>query len=419
MCRMAAPTLTGTDEGRHRRLCRRPDRALIGGVCAGVADYLEVEPLLVRLLFIVIVLASGIGAILYPLAWVLIPPDPSLPAGYRRSRQARLWGWVDAAGFVVVVGVGVWLLRGAGLWLGDEIVLPLVLASCGVALILRQAGVASASDTGARGRVAGPLGRGGADTRWTRWPGGALGVVLVLAAAAVYLHHSAILAHSQHAVGGMILILVVLVLLFGPWFVRLGRALANERSARIRTQERAEVAAHLHDSVLQTLALIQRRAGDSREVAGLARRQERELRRWLYERGDGPEAATFAGALQQAAAEVEDLYKVRIEVVTVGDRSLDESLLATVSSAREAMTNAAKFAGEDEIALYAEAGDDRVQVFVRDRGVGFDLATIPEDRHGVRHSILERMRQHGGQAEIRSTPGGGTEVELAVERPGR
>jgi signal transduction histidine kinase/phage shock protein PspC (stress-responsive transcriptional regulator) len=416
---MGVPTLAGTEGGGQRRLRRRPDRALIGGVCAGVADYLEVEPLVVRLLFIVIVLASGIGAILYPLAWALIPSDPSLAAGPRRSWRARARGWLEAAGFVVVVGIGAWLLRGAGLWLGDEIVLPLVLASCGVALIVRQAGLASGSGTSARVGVAGPLGRFAGDTRWTRWPGGALGVVLVLAAAGVYLHHSGILARSHHVVGGMILILVVLVLLFGPWFARLGRSLANERSARIRSQERADVAAHLHDSVLQTLALIQRRADDSREVAGLARRQERELRRWLYERGNGPEAATFAGALQQVAAEVEDLYQVRIEVVTVGDRPLDGSLLATVSATREAMINAAKFAGEDDIALYAEAGDHGVQVFVRDRGVGFDLATIPEDRHGVRHSILERMQQHGGQAEIRSTPGGGTEVELAMERPGR
>src|SRR5690349_692305 len=194
---MGAPTLAETEGGGHRRLHRRPDRALVGGVCAGVAEYLEIEALIVRLLFIAILLASGIGAILYPLAWALIPPDPALvTAGYQRSWNARIWGWVDAAGFVIVVGVGVWLLRRAGLWLGDEVVLPLVLASCGVALTLCQAGLAPASEASARGRTAGPRGRFGPDTRWARWPGAALGMGLVLAAATVYLRHSGILAHS-------------------------------------------------------------------------------------------------------------------------------------------------------------------------------------------------------------------------------
>jgi signal transduction histidine kinase len=206
------------------------------------------------------------------------------------------------------------------------------------------------------------------------------------------------------------------VLVFGPWFVRLARSLASERSERIRSEERADLAAHLHDSVLQTLALIQRRADDPREVAGLARRQERELRHWLFERRDGQGAVTLAAALEQAAAEVEALHKVRVETVTVGDCPLDERLLATVSAAREALTNAAKFAGGDQIDLYCEVSDERIQVFVRDRGVGFDATAIPDDRRGVSHSILERMRQHGGRAEIHSEPGKGTEVELLMER---
>jgi signal transduction histidine kinase len=151
-------------------------------------------------------------------------------------------------------------------------------------------------------------------------------------------------------------------------------------------------------------------------VAGLARRQERELRHWLLDRSEGTEAATLRAALEQAAAEVEDLYRVRVESVTVGDCPLDERLLATVSAAREALINAAKFAGGEQIDLFAEVTGDSVQVFVRDRGVGFDPAEIPQDRRGVRHSILERMRHHGGRAEVRSEPGRGTEVELVMER---
>jgi len=197
---------------------------------------------------------------------------------------------------------------------------------------------------------------------------------------------------------------------------RLAGSLSSERSARIREQERAEVAAHLHDSVLQTLALIQKRAGDPREVAGLARRQERELRSWLLARPGEAEQDTVAGALERAAAEVEEMHRVPIEVVTVGDVPLNSRLEAVVQAAREAMTNAAKFAGSERVDLYAEVEADRVEVFVRDRGVGFDTEAIPPDRRGVRDSILARMARHGGRGVVRSSSGEGTEVELVMER---
>jgi signal transduction histidine kinase len=198
--------------------------------------------------------------------------------------------------------------------------------------------------------------------------------------------------------------------------LRLGSSLSFERAARIREQERAEVAAHLHDSVLQTLALIQKRAGDPRQVAGLARRQERELRSWLLKRPGEAEEDSVAVALERAAAEVEELHGVPIEVVTVGDAPLSGGLEAVVQAAREAMTNAAKFAGSERVDLYAEVADDRVEVFVRDRGVGFDPDGIPADRRGVRDSIIARMERHHGRAAVKSSPGGGTEVELVMER---
>jgi signal transduction histidine kinase len=402
---------------RHQ-LRRNRDRALVGGVCAGLAEYLQVEPLVVRVLYIVLTVASGgVGLVVYPLAWALIPaPAVGAMSSGSRPWRTRFSAWREAIALVLLVGAALLILRRAGLWLGDEVILPLVLASCGVALILRQA---STSDwvAGEPPRRRGLLGRAAMrDPGWMRWPGGISGVALVLIAAVVFLHHSGILSRSRHAAGGIVVIVVVLVLVFGPWFVRLARSLASERSERIRSEERADLAAHLHDSVLQTLALIQRRADDPREVAGLARRQERELRHWLFERSDGQDALTLGAALEQAAAEVEVLYTVRVEAVTVGDCPLDERLLATVSAAREALTNAAKFAGGDQIDLYSEVGDERVQVFVRDRGVGFDSTSIPNDRRGVSHSILERMRQHGGRAEIHSEPGKGTEVELVMER---
>jgi signal transduction histidine kinase len=228
---------------------------------------------------------------------------------------------------------------------------------------------------------------------------------LIATAAVVFLRGTGILPESGRAIGGIVVIVIALGLVVGPWFVRLARSLANERSQGIRSQERADPVAHLHDSVLQTLALIQRRADDPREGAGLARRQERELRHWLFERSERHPVDTLAPALDQAAADVEAMYALRVEAVTVGDRPLDERLKAMVAAAREALTNAAKFAGGEQIDLYAEAGEERVEVFVHDRGVGFDPAVIPEDRGGIRHSIIERMRRHGGRAEIHAESG--------------
>ena len=178
------------------------------------------------------------------------------------------------------------------------------------------------------------------------------------------------------------------------------------------------MAAHLHDSVLQTLALVQQRADDPRAVAALARRQERELRAWLADRPAPGQAARLAAALEAAAAEVEESHGVPVEVVVVGDRELDPRHEAIVAAAREAMTNAAKFGEGSPVDVYAESSGSRTQVFVRDRGPGFDTAAVPQDRRGVRESILGRMERHGGRASIHTAAGGGTEVELVIERRG-
>jgi signal transduction histidine kinase len=190
-----------------------------------------------------------------------------------------------------------------------------------------------------------------------------------------------------------------------------------ERAERIRSQERAELAAHLHDSVLQTLTLMQKRAGDPREVAALARRQERELREWLG--GDGPRSTekSLAAALRAAAETVEDDHRVAIEVVVVGDCRMDERAEAVLGAAREALQNAAKHAADaGPIRVYAELGDAAIEVFVRDHGPGFELADVPGDRRGVRESIVGRMERAGGRADVRSIPGSGTEVGLAIRR---
>ena len=257
---------------------------------------------------------------------------------------------------------------------------------------------------GRRHRVFGP-----------RWLVRAVGAVIKVVVALWFLHTIGVVRPDSHTVGHAAVILVVGLIVVGPWFVRLARSLSFERAARIREQERAEVAAHLHDSVLQTLALIQTRSGDSAAVATLARRQERELRRWLFERPGSRAGDSVKTALEMAAGEVEELHGVPIEVVIVGDGAVDTRLDALVQAAREAMTNAAKFAGSERVDLYAEVEPARVEVFVRDRGVGFDPSAISPDRRGVRDSIFGRMQRHGGRAAVHSAPGEGTEVDLVME----
>jgi signal transduction histidine kinase len=224
---------------------------------------------------------------------------------------------------------------------------------------------------------------------------------------------------GRSGVAGEVLIagavgVVGLALTIGPWLFRLVGDLAEERAVRVRTQERADVAAHLHDSVLQTLALIQKHADDGKTVAQLARAQERDLRSWLYDDVSAADSS-LVSSLRSAAAEVEDAHGVPVEVVTVGDAVLSRELQPLVLAAREAMVNAAKHSGAGKVDVYAEAGDGQVEVFVRDRGAGFDLSVVPADRLGVRNSIVERMRRHGGTARVRTAPGEGTEVALTME----
>jgi signal transduction histidine kinase/phage shock protein PspC (stress-responsive transcriptional regulator) len=388
-------------------LRRRPERGLLGGVCAGLAERMQVEVGVVRVIVIMSATVGGLGVVIYALAWALIPVAPDSRHLARRPgawREAALICLAVAALFAAVHLIGSRLAE--GLW-------PLVIGVCGMALLWRPAVTADGLREGRRPRLREYLRR----PTQVDAPRLVAGALFVAFASAALLHAVGVQPGSlPKAIGAVAIIATVLSLVVGPWVVQLGRSLSFERAARIREQERAELAAHLHDSVLQTLALIQKRAGDPREVAGLARRQERELRSWLLTRPGEAESDSVASALERAAAEVEELHRVPIEVVTVGDGPLSGNLEAMVQAAREAMTNAAKFARSERVDLYAEVEPERVEVFVRDRGVGFDPLAIPADRRGVRDSIIGRMERHHGRAAVHSRPGEGTEVELVMDR---
>ncbi len=406
----------------EHHLRRKPDRGLVGGVCVGLADYLGIEPIIARAAMLGVAAASGVGIVLYPLAWALIPAERSQPWSWRRAfARGR-----EALAIAVLTVAALFALRRLGLWFGDIVVWPLVLGSCGLALMIRQITAPDWDLPRAAPRADRPAPPGEAppsaaprDPRlpWRRFPAGVLGAVLLMGALLVGLRNSGLVTVHGHAFSGSLTIMFVLVLVLSPLVFAQARRLTGERRERIRSEERAEMAAHLHDSVLQTLALIQRRADDPAQVVGLARAQERELREWLLDRdGLGDEPGSLRAGLERAAQEIEALHSVRVETVVVGDCPLDTRMGGLVAAAREALTNAAKFAQVSQIDLYAEAGDDRVECFVRDRGVGFDPARIPGDRQGIRRSIRERMDRHGGQAFVRSAPGQGTEVELAMQR---
>jgi signal transduction histidine kinase len=243
---------------------------------------------------------------------------------------------------------------------------------------------------------------------------------ILLGAALLYLWANGSLEAAGKVALAALVVTLALMLISAPFWLALVRRLGTERVARARSEERSDVAAHLHDSVLQTLALIQKRSDDPEQVAQLARRQERDLREWLADDQPTRPDERLADALRAAAVEIEDSHGAPIEAIVVGDTELDERMRALVGAAREALTNAVKFASDGgPVRLYAEIDDGLARVFIDDRGPGFDPGTISDDRRGVRESIIGRMRRYGGRAEIRSEPGDGTEVELTMKANGR
>jgi signal transduction histidine kinase len=378
-------------------LVRPRSGRVLAGVAAGTAAHLRQDPLVVRIGFVVLA-TSFIGIVAYALLWLTMPvaqpgtPEAEAPArvGWRpRSRR-------ELIGLVVLAIVATVLLGQLVQWGTSDLILPLVLVAVGLGVIWRQL------DTGSSLNLPGG--------RWALAGGAALaagGVVLLLATTGQ-------LTAARNGFTATLVILTGVVLATAPAWRRLLDSRADERSARVRSEERAAVAAHLHDSVLQTLALIQRHADDQQAVSRLARSQERELRAWLYDPAVVREGGTWAGLVAGMVADVESDHALIVDPVVVGDAPVDDALAALGAATREALVNAAKHSGATTADLYTEVTTERVSVFVRDRGAGFDVAAVPPDRRGLRDSVTGRLARWGGTAEIRSAQGEGTEVELSL-----
>ena len=378
-------------------LTRRRQGRWLAGVCAGLAGRYALSLNALRAGTVVLAVIVGPPVVIaYLAAWAFLPDEESgsYPARRIASQQglaARSAGEA-AAWAAIVVGV-LLLLAEVSSWLPRAVLLPGFLACAGAAVVW-----------------GGRLGR----YRPLRV---AVGVSMVLAGGFATLAAVSDLRTIGRSAAGAAVVVVGLVLMLGPGLARLARSLSDERRQRIRSEERADVAAHLHDGVLQTLALIQKRAGDDKAVRSLARRQERELRSWLYGGTNGhADVATVATLLRRELDELEDHYAVRFEAVLVGDAPLDDAARALVAAGREAALNAARHAGVETVDVYLEVEPDRTSLFVRDRGSGFDPAAVPQDRRGLADSIYGRVKRHGGSAEIRSAPGEGAEIELSMPR---
>jgi len=414
-------TIGGTDRGGAiptavtpptRRLYRPRDHRVVAGVAAGLAEHLGLPLLAVRIALVVLLGFNGLGLLLYAAFWAVLPQQIPTDATPPRRDYAMLLPFG-------AIGLGVVLLQalvfkdnvaGTVGWL-------IAVVAVGAGIIWHQA------DPTRRGHWTGSLPQSPwlaavvaeSDRRYFLFRfigGGVLVATGIIGVVAVYAPAGSL----SSVLNGVIFALVGLLgvgVVAAPLIYRMFNQLRAEREGRIREQERAEVAAMIHDQVLHTLALIQRNSADIKEVQRLARGQERSLRNWLYKPTASP-TERFAAALEQAAAEVEDTYAIGVETVVVGDTDCDDRVAALVAAAREALVNAARHADVQTVSLYAEVESDELSVFVRDRGAGFDLSGVAETRHGVRGSIIGRMQRHGGKAEIRSAPGDGTEVRLTL-----
>ena len=374
----------------------QPERRLLAGVAAGIAAALGVDPVVVRAAFVLLAVAGGLGVLLYLVAWILMAV---FGGAARPSAPVEGLGPLDRVVGVAMTTVGVLLfVQAAGLGFDARTSWPVLLVGLGLLLAWHRKRLGAFVEPGRNAAL-----------RLVS------GVVLTAVGLAGLVALNLDLAAARDTMLVLAAVVSGVALVAGPAIAGLARDLAEERRERIRTQERERMAAHLHDSVLQTLALIQRDADEPARARALARVQERELRAWLYGGDADRSAGTFRAGLERMAAEVERLHQIPVEVVVIGpDVPVDGRVGDVLAAAREAVVNAARHSGAARVDVFAEAEDGTLQVFVRDTGVGFDPSAVPADRRGVRESVVVRLERVGGTAVVRSTPGEGTEVELRL-----
>jgi signal transduction histidine kinase len=393
-----------------------------GGVAGGLSARFGVDANVIRVVFVLVALGAGTGLAAYVVAWLFIPREGTVTSIARRAVEDRRTVGLALAFMTALVAI-LLVLAAIGLSFTANLVWPVSISVAGLVLVWRGA------DDEERAYLSELLGRApllGPPERRTR----RATVARVVVGTVVVAVGLGGLVASRHATLDTIetvvaanVVIVGFLVVFGPWWLRLARDLAVERRERVRTEERANMAATVHDSVLQTLALIQRAAGDQGEVTRLARAQERDLRAWLFEgRPPGSFNDADVSRVSQAVSiierDVEASHRVAVETVTVGDCELTGELRALLAAGREAAVNAATWSGAPTVSLFVEVEPAQVSVFVRDRGTGFDPEAVTHDRRGIAESIHARMARCGGSAVIRSVPGQGTEVELVMPRTG-
>jgi signal transduction histidine kinase len=393
--------------------------SILGGVCAGLAARLAVKTAVVRVAAVVSIFLGGFGILAYMAMWVFVPvadEEESIASrvvGERRELQIVLA--LSSALFAVLL-----VTRSLGVSDLGVPTLTLLVGAMGALVVWR--GASTAETTRLRERLNAAPGVAGAHSGWRRMAvRTGTGIVLVLVGVGELSRTGSFSGAALGVFVGTMLFIGGFLVLFAPWWIRTLRDLSTERRERVRAQERADMAAHVHDSVLQTLSLIQKAAGDPREVVRLARSEERELRYWLFNperlgrHGQRPES--LAEAVAVIEREVEDSFGVGVELILVGDCPMDDGLSALVGACHAATVNAAKWSGCAQVAVFVEVERSTVSAYVRDLGVGFDPALVPGDRQGIACSMVERMERAGGSVAVHSTPGVGTEVELVLPRP--
>ncbi|HEY2215020.1 MAG TPA: PspC domain-containing protein, partial [Acidimicrobiales bacterium] len=403
--------------GHHRHLKgirRNSEGRVIAGVCAGVSQATGIDITFVRIGFVLLGLVNGISVFFYVLAWLVVPLNSESTNIFSRAvrdrRGIRLAVATVPAFIVLQIVVSVLHIGYLGFFSW-----PVFIALALGILIWRNA--SDQERIWINNDVAPMLQSGGTHSGWKLIIRIGLGVALAVGGIiTLVLGHASVAA--LRPVGGAILLMAAIVVVLGPWWLSLLRDLVQERQARSVAEERASMAAHVHDSVLQTLALIQRSVDDPQNVIRLARAQERELRAWLFEGrppGSPGEDATMLGeGISMLQQHVEADHGITVHVVLVGDCVLTDGSRALLSAAQEATVNAAKWSGEEEVSLYAEVEPNAINLFVRDRGHGFDPTTVPDDRQGIAQSMKARMARYGGSVSVRSSPGNGAEVEFSL-----